>query len=398
MARTRLPKGRLFKRGGNRDYKRYSGKLEALFLGKLQKADGSMMMRLSTKIGIPLPTLYRWRDKSRNTPDWRPWKSEKRNQHRIFTDQEETAMCDFIVKNFLEPGILFTNQDFKRIAANAWLEKHRGSDTPRRFEASDGFVTKFKKRHGFSTRRAHQKKRSPSDQCYMENFLATMKELLATKDPERIVNADETFWRTIPGDMRTWGRRGSQNIQFHACGCDKDGVTVLAAITAARTKLPLQIIAAGKTDRCLNQLGDTAHHLRAYSENGWSTGETFRMFLMSLRERFPDDDPVWLVIDCYSAHREKHTIQLAESLNINLVFIPAGFTDELQPLDRSIFGVLKSYLRRMWRDRFIENPETRFNRALAVELLIPAWERVSTALIAQSWAIYSTDADEGAEE
>ena len=383
--------GKLFKRGGNRDYSRYKARLEVLFHGKLQNSNGSAMLRLSTELGIPQSTLYRWRDTSKRDPEWRPWKTNKRNQHRIFTDAEETSMCDFICRNFLEPGILFTNQDFKRIALDAWLEKYRDSDNDCRFEASDGFVTKFKKRHGFTSRRAHHKRRSTTDQQYVEQFMSTMKEILATKDPERIINADETFWRTIPGDMRTWGKRGSQNIQFHAAGGDKDGVTVVAAISAARTKLPLQIIATGRTDRCLSQLGDTAHHLKARSKKRWSTGETFRTFLMSLRERFPDDDPVWLVLDCYSAHRDKETLTLADSLGIKLIFIPAGFTDELQPLDRSVFGVLKGYLRRMWRERFIDNPETKFNKALAVELLIPAWEKISSDLIAQSWSIYAED-------
>lgn len=215
-----------------------------------------------------------------------------------------------------------------------------------------------------------------------------MKELLATQYPERIVNADETFWRVVPGDMRTWGVRGDQNIQFHADGPDKEEITVLAAISAARTKLPLQILAAGKTERAERQLGDTGPHLKAHSQNGWSIDETFQLFLISLRERFPDDKPIWLVLDCYSAHREETTRKLAQSLQIHLKFIPAGFTDELQPLDRSIFGVLKSYLRRMWRERFIDNPDAKFNKAVAVELLIPAWERISTDLIAQSWAIY----------
>ena len=45
----------------------------------------------------------------------------------------------------------------------------------------------------------------------------------------------------------------------------------------------------------------------------------------------------------------------------------------------------------MWRERFVDNPETKFNKALAVELLIPAWEKISSDLIAQSWSIYAED-------
>ena len=389
MGRTQVRTGALFKRGGNRDYARHRSRLEILFEREfVPEPTGAKMMHLSRNMGIPAATLYRWRDKWRQNPDWRPWNTKKKEEHRIFTDAEEIGISDFIVKNYLVPGRLFTNSDFKQIAMDAWLEKNRDNDNIVPFEASDGFVTGFKKRNHFTTRRAHQKRRCPTSQEHVGVFIDTMRELMATKDHERIINADETFWRTVPGDLRTWGRRGSQGIQLHADGSEKEGITVLAAVSAARTKLPLQIIASGKTERCEQQLGDTAHHLKAHSKKGWSTGETFRLFLMSLRERFADDDPIWLVLDCSSAHRDPQTKTLARSLNINLIFIPAGFTDELQPLDRAIFGVLKSHLRRLWRERFTDNPEAKFTKRVAVELLIPAWERISPELIAKSWAIY----------
>ena len=79
--------------------------------------------------------------------------------------------------------------------------------------------------------------------------------------------------------------------------------SAVASITASRCKLPLWIIAKGTTERCHAQVGDPQGHLVTHSGNGWTTVETFGEYLMSLRERYPDGDPVYLVLDCYSVHR-----------------------------------------------------------------------------------------------
>ena len=102
MGRTRVRTGPLFKRGGNRDYARHRNRLEVPF-ARIFSAEptGAKMLRLSVDLGIPHATLYRWRDKWRSDPEWRPWNTKKKEEHRIFTDAEEIAISDFIVKNSL---------------------------------------------------------------------------------------------------------------------------------------------------------------------------------------------------------------------------------------------------------------------------------------------------------
>jgi hypothetical protein len=51
----------------------------------------------------------------------------------------------------------------------------------------------------------------------------------------------------------------------------------VAAFTAARTNLPLTIIASGKTDAIEDShIGDIGCHRTDHSESGWITTETFR--------------------------------------------------------------------------------------------------------------------------
>jgi hypothetical protein len=47
-----------------------------------------------------------------------------------------------------------------------------------------------------------------------------------------------------------------------------------------------------------------------------------------------------LIWDAFSAHRDLTVSETATRLNIQLIFIPPGMTDKLQPLDHRIFGYL----------------------------------------------------------
>ena len=140
-------------------------------------------------------------------------------------------------------------------------------------------------------------------------------------------------------------------------------------------------------------VGGPQGHLVGHSETGWSTVDTFSEFLLAVREHFSDDDPVYLLLDLYSVHRTDEIRQLAESLNIVLIFIPPGMTDQYQPLDRRIFGVLKQYLRLLWRREYHDDPNQRFTKQKAVQLLVPAWERISPQLIIEGWTIYEEQSD-----
>ena len=48
------------------------------------------------------------------------------------------------------------------------------------------------------------------------------------------------------------------------------------------------------------------------------------------------------VLDRYSAHTMGYVIAQAAELHIELIFIPTSATDKYQPVDKSIFGILKS--------------------------------------------------------
>jgi len=164
---------------------------------------------------------------------------------------------------------------------------------------------------------------------------------------------------------------------------------VIASITAGRTKLSLHLIASGKTERCEgSQFGDVGPHWTDHSQSGWTTEETFIRYLQRLRQYFDDGEPIWLLLDCYSAHRTDNAKAYAADIGVNLLFIPPGLTDELQPLDMAVFGMMKGVCRRLLREQLAAHPELRLTRAHGAAFLVRAWEQVSPAVLGMAWALY----------
>ena len=56
-------------------------------------------------------------------------------------------------------------------------------------------------------------------------------------------------------------------------------------------------------------------------------------------------DPFAFVLDVFRAHKDKRVLKLTEELKIELIFVTSCGTGLYQPLDRKIFGIVKSKLR-----------------------------------------------------
>lgn len=350
--------------------------------------------KISRTTNIPESTLRNWKKQLMLDPEWRPWKNRHGYGHRIFTDAEEAAIKDYIFKNFLEPGFVFTNQDFIDIAVNAYLTKHNddldNDKIVKDFLVSHQFIYDFKERNHISSRAIHYKRRPSVSQEEKNKWVQLIKELLNNNAHDRIVNCDETSWKACPNGILTWAEKGTDGIKIEVNSNEKECITAMASIKADGTKIPLFILAHGKTPRCeTSQIGDISHHMSTYSENGWMTNDTFYQYLLFLRQHFGDEEVIHLILDTYTANVGEQIKNLAETLNIKLYYIPPGLTDEFQPLDRRVFGCLKATARSLFRKDYNYSRLTKFTKKVSVSYLIYAWEHLTADVILESWDIYS---------
>ena len=72
-----------------------------------------MISELHRGFSIPQKTVSNWYKQYKNDPDWRPYLTTNRSLAiRIFTDEEEQSMAEFIKENYLKQGLLFTDSQF----------------------------------------------------------------------------------------------------------------------------------------------------------------------------------------------------------------------------------------------------------------------------------------------
>jgi hypothetical protein len=83
------------------------------------------------------------------------------------------------------------------------------------------------------------------------------------------------------------------------------------------------------------------------SENGWMT-ETVMMKYLGWIAEMIHDVPIALLLDTFPGHITARVLARAEALRVELIEVPRGMTDELQPLDRSCFGPLKMKSEQLW--------------------------------------------------
>ena len=62
-------------------------------------------------------------------------------------------------------------------------------------------------------------------------------------------------------------------------------------------------------------------------------------------------------------------------------------TDAFQPLDRKIFGIVKAFAKRLYRQR-IKNSNGIIKKADACQDMISAWNQIQDCSILDAWDIY----------
>jgi hypothetical protein len=391
----------LFTHKGRHRYDKHKIELEPIFDHIFPNWEPDSYRRYVLPLAnLPKTTAHYWLHKWRKDPQWRPWNMKENHgtHNRIFNDWEEAEIKEIIVSQYLEVGKFFTSATFEAVAREKWRDSGRDPDA---FVCSKKFISGFRKRNAFTSRKCYLKRRErgatgQNIEIWTRNIqhLIVQHEINGTLD--LVVNCDETAWRLVPTGLMTWAPVGAENVRVDPGTNEKDSVTILASVTADGQKLPLFAIAKGKTKQVeRSQLGTATTIVTDHSPSGWTTKETFEHYLRWLAQHYGDriscNRPLNLILDCFSVHRSSDITGLAASLNIKLRFIPAGHTDELQPLDRAVFGAMKAVFRRRFESLRRQFPNDRVTKSDAIQILIDIWDNLSPASISKGWSIYTDD-------
>ena len=204
------------------------------------------------------------------------------------------------------------------------------------FSASNGWVSRFKHRHGLVFKKLAGESAEVSVEC-TDAWLESLPSLLEGYEPRDVYNADETglFFNVFP--HRTLAYKGES---CHGGKHPKDTLTVLLCVNSDK-QMP---IVNGKSPkpRCFKKVKKLP---TKYHANGkaWMTTEIFCSFLHSLDAQMEAQNrQIILSVD----NRAEHPKDTSFLRNVKVVRYPENCTNTLQPLNLGIIHSLKAYYRK----------------------------------------------------
>lgn len=205
-------------------------------------------------------------------------------------------------------------------------------------------------------------------------------------EPDRVFNCDESAFMTNPKGDRVIVQKGAASVYQIVSGNEKECVTVLFMFSAAGVMAPPMIVFEGKNSVRKNILEKVPQGWAVgVTENGWMTAESFFEYISNVFYKWliaqKIQFPVILYIDGHVSHITLPLCHFCQEHQIELTALYPNATHIIQPLDVSLFRVLKdSYKKeiKLWK---IENGVVNFKRADLGTVLKRAIEGIDYARI-----------------
>jgi len=361
-------------------FKNPSYKIESVFLALADENNNKSIAQIARETNICVTTLYSWDKNLKKDPTWRPLKKHYSESHKVFPLESELNIADYINTNYIEQGRSFLNEDLKKLALDTWHSLPGEYTNNKKFSASIHWICDFKKRFKFSSKKPSSCKEGAISKEEIQTFKERVGIIFEKFDEKNILNADETFWRFVRTPARVFSKRGNETVRIKNKTDPKKGISLLATIDAEGNKYPLLFIAQGKTHTCeKKQVGNyVCDSWVSHSISGWMNEEVWMEYLTKLRKH--KNCSFALFVDQYGSHTTDKVIELAATLEIEMVFIPKGCTDQYQPLDILIFGIFKSRGNRLYHIRE-DNHDPAIQKKQSFEDIISSWDSITKEVI-----------------
>ena len=226
------------------------------------------------------------------------------------------------------------------------------------------------------------------DQTQFDSFIKDVEKAKIDFGEDNVINMDETMWLVTQPPRKTLSIVGSDEVKGTIEANLKSGFTAIATITMSGKKYPFTLLAKGKKDSTnkKNYLIPNYDNIIIPSISGWSTLQALKEYITWLIS-YRGSDEFALVLDQYPTHKTFAEELKKNNCPIRFIFVPANSTDILQPLDRKVFGALKSKGRKKWNDTFISKSFKPPTLKESIENLNQSWDEITENLVKSSWEI-----------
>lgn len=194
----------------------------------------------------------------------------------------------------------------------------------------------------------------------LDQWYTQFRKFLEDKDllnqPGKIFNLDEIGFNMGGNKSNVIGLVQRDSNASHIY-CGKQRLTVMFCGNASGQMLPPYLVYPEPKPEEYNPLhGSLEGSQIAYTSDGWFDKTTFAQFLDHFDMNVGNERPVVLLVDSVSSHVDHEVFSKAQSRGIELYRIVPNATHLMQPLDKGVFGPLKTKWNMTARKYTQENP------------------------------------------
>lgn len=231
------------------------------------------------------------------------------------------------------------------------------------FDMRRSWVHSLYRRIGFTVRKGTTSRppvpRGLYDECrraYLQNILDVIKK--HSVPPELIINSDQTPSSYVSVGKLTMAAKNSKSVPITGL-TDKRNITLTFTVSLSGEFLPLQIIYGGKTKASLLRgfkfpkgfcLTQNPKHWSNEQETMKLIKEIINPYVVKTRNRLGLSETQWALVvwDVFKGQVTDKVKQMLTSLHIELVTVPANMTHFFQPLDLTVNGAAKHFMKKQF--------------------------------------------------
>ncbi|XP_006011116.1 jerky protein homolog-like [Latimeria chalumnae] len=311
---------------------------------------GQSKAKISYDTGVPESTLQGWLKEEYNLRAFVMTVSETEGLSRKRARTASDAPLDTAVYNwFVQERAVGTpiSGPIVKAQAEKFCKELNGENN---FAASQGWLDRFKRRHGISQVKISGEIRSADSEAantFSNEFKAYLEEEGFTE--EQVYNADESglYFKMLPHTTlaaKSEGFKQDKNRVTFLFACNKTGNHKLTPLCIGKSCQP----------RCFYHTNMKSLPIEyKNSKKAWMTGDIFKDWFFKfcvpsvrrhLRSKRLPEKAVLLLDNC-PAHPPAESLKTSDG-NIKVFYLPKNTTSKIQPLDQGIIANFKKAYRK----------------------------------------------------
>ncbi|KAB0805318.1 hypothetical protein PPYR_02288 [Photinus pyralis] len=161
-----------------------------------------------------------------------------------------------------------------------------------------------------------------------------------------IYNVDETGVTTVQKPSKIVSTKGTKQVGAVTSGERGTLVTLCAAVNAIGNAIPPMFIFPRKRFKPFFMTGAPTGSIGEANGSGWMDTDTFFTYIKHFAKysKPSQENKILLLLDNHRSHLGLKTIDFCRDNGIVLLSFPPHTSHKLQPLDRSVYGPLKTYM------------------------------------------------------